>query len=68
MRMNFYKLCLVLAGLISILLLAPLSFAQETTPSTYNANRKFQAKQLRNGAIRGRLRNGIPGANENPQG
>lgn len=47
MRMTFYKLCLVLAGLVGILLLAPLSLAQEITPSTSKVNRKFQAKQLK---------------------
>ncbi len=46
MRLTFYKLCFVLAGVVGILLPAPLSLAQEITPSTSNVNRKFQAKQL----------------------
>jgi C-terminal processing protease CtpA/Prc len=46
MRMTFHKLCFVLAGVVGILLQAPLRLAQEITPSTSNVNRKFQAKQL----------------------
>ncbi len=46
MRMTFYKFRLVLAGVVGILLQAPLGLAQEVTPTTSKVNRKFQAKQL----------------------
>lgn len=45
-RRTFYKLCFALAGVVSILLPAHLSLAQEIVPQTSNFDRKFQAKQL----------------------